>query len=86
MKLAYKIPHRVVCRMVGGSFVAACTCNSWSKTANPRLAGLIPAFGVTQPDLIAEVIGAGHDHATGHVLEQSFAARVWARRHNQEAS
>lgn len=81
MKLAYKIPHRVTCRMVGGSFVATCSCRDWSKGIDPRYYERLPvAFGLSYAEAIGEVISSGHEHVTGHVLEASLTARLWAGR------
>jgi hypothetical protein len=81
VKLRYKIPHRVTCRMVGGKFIGTCSCRSWSRIVDPQFGENLPAgFGITQQDLVADLIGAAHCHAAAHVLEASSTARAWARR------
>jgi hypothetical protein len=81
VKLAYKIPHRVTCRVVGSQFVAACSCKRWTKTSDLRAyAGLPGAWyesGIA-PSVVGELIEAGHRHATTHVLEASHVVRRWA--------
>lgn len=81
MKLRYKIPHRVTCRMVGGKFIGTCSCRSWSRIIDPHFGEILPpGFGITQQDLVGDLIAAAHSHAAEHVLEASTTARTWARR------
>jgi hypothetical protein len=77
MKLAYPIPHRVTCRMVGAMFVASCTCKKWAAQADPHrydgtMAEWLTSFVGTP---VSDLIAAGHKHATDHVLERQGIAR-----------
>ena len=71
MKLRYKIPHKVILRMVGTQFVAVCSCNQWSRNTSPRrydrVAGIFPGMGL---NAVEELIETSHRHATDHVMDQ----------------
>ena len=72
MKLAYKIPHKVTCRMVGAMFVASCTCKNWAGQIDPRRYDGAPAAWYDNgilPCPVAELLEKAHKHATDHVLE-----------------
>lgn len=72
MKLAYKIPHKVTARMLGNMFVASCTCKRWAAQADPRKYDGMPGAWYPDgilPSPVAELIEAGHKHATDHVLD-----------------
>jgi hypothetical protein len=76
MKLAYKIPHKVTCRMVGTMFAAICSCGQWSRVANPRARDNgLGVFLLLLPTVVEDLIVASHDHATSHVLDQHRLTR-----------
>lgn len=77
MKLRYSVPHKVTLRMVGVQFVATCSCKKWSQQTDPRKYDKVPAGFApgwfkgpnALLDPIGDLISAGHEHATDHVLE-----------------
>lgn len=80
MKLAYKIPHKVTCRMVGVMFVATCSCKVWAAQVNPRLYdGMLSAWydnGIL-PSPVADLLDKAHKHATDHVIDShGFTRKV----------